>query len=297
VDALLELRQLITRHAAGELRRTPLAGVSVMAAEQPSAPLCSMAEPSLAVIVQGAKRVVLGDTVYTYGAGEYLVVSVDLPVAADVTHASAAVPFLTFGLALRPAAIATLLLDANPPDHGAGQAAGIAVSTASAELLDASVRLLRLLDHPDDAPALQAGLEREILWRLITGEQGAMIRAIGLADSRLAQVGRAIGWLRRNYDQTVRVDELARMTGMSASAFHRQFRAVTQMTPIQYQKQIRLQEARAQLIARPRNVAAVGFAVGYDSPSQFSRDYRRLFGAPPGQDAEQLRQASALNPA
>lgn len=297
MDALAELQDLIGRHADGAVVRTPLPGVVVMAAGATTEPLCSMAEPALAVVVQGAKRVVLTDEVYAYGAGEFLVVSVDLPITAHITLAEPGAPFLAFGLTLRPAAIAALLLETGAPEPAApARPAGIAVSSATPDLLDASVRLLRLLDRPADAPALAAGLEREILWRLITGEQGALVRQIGLADSRLAQVGRAIGWIRAHYDETIRVETLAGMTAMSVSAFHRQFRAVTRMTPIQYQKQVRLQEARAQLVARPRNVAAVGYAVGYESASQFSRDYRRMFGAPPGRDAQQLRAAPALDP-
>jgi len=136
---------------------------------------------------------------------------------------------------------------------------------------------------------LGTAIEREILWRLINGEQGAMVRQIGLADSRLAQVGRAIRWIRKHYAEIIRIEELANMAGMSVTSFHRHFRGVTSMTPIQYQKQIRLQVARSQLMSVAADVAEVGFAVGYDSPSQFSREYRRLFGQSPGRDGRNLR--------
>jgi AraC-like DNA-binding protein len=149
--------------------------------------------------------------------------------------------------------------------------------------------LVRLLDRPADLPVLAPMIEREILWRLITGEQGATVRQIGLADSSLAYVSRAIRWIREHYADALRVDDLARLAGMSVSSFHRHFRAITAMTPIQFQKQIRLQEARVLLLARPDDVAGAGFAVGYESPSQFSREYRRFFGAPPGRDAVRLR--------
>src|SRR6185312_14998464 len=172
--------------------------------------------------------------------------------------------------------------------------AGIAVSDASPALLDAIGRLLALLDSPDDAAALAACVEREVLWRLVTGPQGATVRQIGLADSRLAHLARAIRWLRGHYDQTVRVEQLAALATMSVTSFHRHFRAVTSMTPIQLQKQIRLNEARARLLTEPGDVAGAGFAVGYDSPSQFSREYRRMFGVPPGRDAVALREAAAL---
>ena len=174
--------------------------------------------------------------------------------------------------------------------------AGIAVNDASPALLDAIGRLLALLDAPDDAAALSTGVEREVLWRLITGPQGATVRQIGLADSRLAHLARAIRWIRSHYNETLRVEELASLATMSVSSFHRHFRAVTSMTPIQFQKQIRLHEARALLLAEPGDVTGVGFAVGYDSPSQFSREYRRMFGAPPSRDARALRGAAVPSP-
>jgi len=152
-------------------------------------------------------------------------------------------------------------------------------------------RLLRLLDHPADVPVLAPLAEREILWRLLTGPHGGMVRQVGLAGSGLSHVSRAIRWIRENYAEPVRIPDLARLAGMSPSAFHRHFRAVTAMSPVQFQKCIRLQTARSLLVARPGDVAAVGHLVGYDSPSQFNREYRRLFGAPPGQDTARLRAA------
>lgn len=155
------------------------------------------------------------------------------------------------------------------------------------------MRLVRLLDRPADLPILAPMIEREILWRLVTGEQGALVRQIGLADSRLRHISRAVRWIREHHAQTLRVEDLARLAGMSASPFHRHFRAVTAMTPIQFQKRIRLQEARLRLMSSTDDVAGVGFAVGYDSASQFSREYRRQFGSPPGQDAARLRGQAA----
>src|SRR3954451_22221299 len=289
---MTRLQELIARHAGDGVTPTALPGVSVMAGPATTETIGALAEPALAVVAQGSKRTVLGDVVYEYGAGEYLVVSVDLPVTSHVTRATAAEPFLAVGLVLRPAAIAALLLEAAAVAPPARRPAGIAVSRAAPDLLDALARLLGLLDRSRDAAVLGPAYEREILWRLITGEEGAMVRQIGLADSRLSQVGRAIAWIRSHYDQPLRVEDLARLSSLSVSSFHRHFRAVTHMTPIQYQKRIRLQEARVRLIADPRDVAGAGFAVGYDSPSQFSREYRRLFGAPPRQDAARVRAAS-----
>ena len=285
---LKELRALIDRHAD----RMPLAvdGLMLTRADRPEAPTASVARPVLAVVAQGSKRLTLGDRVYDYGGGQYLVVSVDLPVAGHYTQASPEVPFLACGFALEPAKIASLLLDAGAdPLPRRSTPHGLAVCDAPFELLDAAVRLLRLLDRPGDAPVLAPLIEKEILWRLITGEQGALVRQIGLADSQLTHIGRAIRWIRDHHAETLRIEDLARLAGMSASPFHRHFRAVTALTPIQFQKRIRLQEARLMLLSSAADVSDVGFAVGYDSASQFSREYRRAFGRPPGQDAVRLR--------
>jgi AraC-like DNA-binding protein len=299
VEELARLKDSITRHAGDGVTPTVLAGVSVVCSTTISEPLCGIAEPTLAVVAQGVKETTVNGRTFTYGAGQFLVVSVDLPVTGNVTRASADEPFLAFVLELRPQAIAALLLETATgatagPDAADGSPGGIAVSDASPPLLDAIARQLALLDAPDDAAALSAGVEREVLWRLITGPQGATVRQIGLADSRLTHLTRAIRWIRGHYNETLRVEELAALATMSVSTFHRQFRAVTSMTPIQFQKEIRLQEARARLLAQPGDVTGVGFAVGYDSPSQFSREYRRMFGVPPSQDARALHDAAVI---
>jgi AraC-like DNA-binding protein len=297
VDELARLKRSIARHGGDGLTRTVLSGVSVVCSPTTSEPLCGIAEPTLALVVQGVKETTLNGRTFTYGAGQFLVVSVDLPVTGHITQASTDEPFLAFVLELRPERIAALLLE-TATAAAAGAAivdalpAGIAVSDASPALLDAAGRLLELLEAPADAAALSAGVEREVLWRLITGPQGASVRQIGLADSRLAHLARAIRWIRGHYNETLRVEQLAALATMSVSSFHRHFRAVTSMTPIQFQKEIRLHEARARLLARPGDVTGVGFAVGYDSPSQFSREYRRMFGVPPSRDARALRDAA-----
>jgi AraC-like DNA-binding protein len=297
VTALAGLRESITRHAGEGRTRTALPGLSVICSPTTTEPLGDVIEPTLSVIAQGVKETALNGRTFTYGPGQFLVVSVELPVIGHITKATVEEPFLAVVLELRPERIAALLLEtAAAPRQGVVDAtpAGIAVSDASGALIDAIGRLLVLLDAPADAAALAAGVEREVLWRLITGPQGTTVRQIGLADSRLAHLARAIGWIRGHYNETLRVEQLAALATMSVSSFHRHFRAVTSMTPIQYQKQIRLREARARLLAEPGDVAGVGFAVGYDSPSQFSREYRRLFGRPPSRDALTLREAAAL---
>jgi AraC-like DNA-binding protein len=290
---LEELRHLIRRHA-GNARTSP--GIWAVATEAPTELAHHVMEPVFAVVAQGSKRAVLGDKVFEYGAGQFLVVSVDLPVAGHVCEASTELPYLGAALSLRPTAIATLLLEMEPAERPAIEPAGLAVSNAPEELLDSVVRMLRLLDRPGDAAVMGPMIEREILWRLLNGEQGAMVRQIGLADSRLSQISRAIRWIRAHHAKAFRIEELAEMAAMSASSFHRHFRAVTSMSPLQYQKLIRLQEARARLLAQSADIAAVGFAVGYDSPSQFSREYSRLFGAPPGRDVARLRTMPEADP-
>ena len=170
---------------------------------------------------------------------------------------------------------------------------GMAVSDAPGEFVDAVVRLLRLLNRPRDIAVLAPLIKREILWRVVTGEQGTVVRQLGLADSGLTHIARSVRWIREHYTQAFRVEDVARLASMSVSAFYRNFQAVTAMSPIQFQKQIRLQEARLLLATHPNDVTGVGMRVGYDSPSQFSREYRRQFGAPPSQDAARLRGVSA----
>ncbi len=292
-DLLAEIRERIATHARPDLG-TPVDGLLVSKVET-AEPEYSLTEPLFVLLAQGGKRLMLGSRVYEYRAGECLVVTTELPVAGHFVDASPEVPALGMGLVLRPAAIAPLLLDAaagRRPRAATGPPA-IVTGEVGADLLDAVARLLRLLDHPEDVPVLAPLVEREILWRLLTGPHGDVLRQIGLADSGLSHVSRAIRWLRDNYAEPVRIEELARMVGMSGSAFHRHFRAVTTMSPLQFQKRVRLQEARSLLVANAGAgagaVADIGHLVGYDSPSQFNREYRRLFGAPPGQDAARLR--------
>jgi len=291
IDApLAELQRLIARHGSPDA--APLAAlpnVRLVTATAPTRPFAYVSDPTFALVAQGKKRMGLGEKIFEYGAGRYLIIPVELPLDARVAEATQDLPFLGFGFRLRPEAIATLLLDAGRAYPDNAQSAGIAVSALGHDLIDPVIRLLRLLDQPDDIPVLAPVVEREIVWRLITGEQGAMVRQIGLADSRMTQISRAIRWIRNHYAEALRVEKLAGVAGMSVTSFHRHFRDVTSMTPIQYQKQIRLQAARSRLMSAPEDVAQVGFAVGYDSPSQFSREYRRLFGYPPAQDGKRLR--------
>ncbi|MEU8256854.1 AraC family transcriptional regulator [Micromonospora inaquosa] len=286
-----ELRDLLERHARLDLT-TGVDGVRVCRIDHTAAPVSSMSGKVLAVIARGGKRLALGDQIYEYGPGQYLVASIDLPVTGHVINAAPGDPTLGFGMTLDPTTIAELLLQAGPGDLPRSPGAarpGIAVSDAPDELLDAIVRLLRLLDQPQDRRTLAPLFKREILWRLMTGEQGDIVRQIGLADSSLSHIARAVQWIRENYPRPFRVNEMAHLSGMSVSAFHRNFQAVTAMSPIQFQKHIRLQTARLLLANSPNEITRVAHRVGYDNPSQFSREYRRLFGAPPSVDALRIR--------
>ena len=292
---LQELQRLIARFAGEAHAVRALPNVRLVTSCAPTPPLSHVAEPAFALVAQGAKRAVLADRAYDYRAGQYLIISVDLPIHACVAKATAKDPYLGVIMILKPDAVAALLLETGGAPGPRLERPGIAVSDATVDLLEPVVRMVRLLARPADIPVLLPAIEREILWRLINGEQGAIVRQLGLADSRMAQVARAIKWLRGHYTEAVRIDELASIAGMSPTSFHRHFRVVTSMSPIQYQKQIRLQEARSLLLSGREDVATVGFHVGYDSPSQFSREYKRLFGAAPGKDGERLRASQEWN--
>jgi AraC-like DNA-binding protein len=285
-----ELRDLIDRHAGSDTN-IPIPGI-MLARQDVSEHEHAMSGTVMALVAQGAKHLALGDRLYEYRPGQYLVASVDLPVTGRFIDASPDYPALGFGFVLEPMAIAELLLQAGPTgmrQGGAVAPSGLLVSDASPALLDAVLRLLRLLDFPGDIPVLAPLIKREILWRLMAGEQGNAVRQLGLADSHLSHISRAVRWIRQHYAASFRVEDVAEFVGMSVSAFYRNFQAVTAMSPIQFQKQLRLQEARLLLAAHPNDVTGVGFKVGYDSASQFSREYRRYFGMPPSQDAQRLR--------
>jgi AraC-like DNA-binding protein len=287
------LRDVIGRHASNYHGPTALDGLTITATDTPTEPRPGVSEPSVAMVVHGRKRTVVGDGIFDYSAGEFLVVSLEIPVIGQVTEASPEAPFIGFGVRLDAAEVASLLLE-SADSHVRG-GAGIAVARAGSGLLDAARHLVALLDAPEDAAILAPLYRRELLWRLLNGPHGRLVRQIGLADGNLADIARTVRWIRDHHREPIRVEQLADMASMSASSFHRHFRSVTCMTPIQYQKAIRLQEARLALLANRRDVAEVAHAVGYDSTSQFSREYRRLFGAPPGRDATRLRTA-ALQP-
>lgn len=292
IRAVLAAR--LERHAGGvAMSPRPIPALSIFRIDGPSEPRGIVQAPSVCVIAQGAKRVVLGEEAYDYDAEHFLITAVGLPVVAQVTRASPRTPYLGLKLDLDLSVVARMMVDSELPSPRPRVAdRGIAVGRMTAPLLDAFDRLVALLDHPADVPILAPLIEKEIVYRLLVGEQGARLRQIAAMGSHSQQISRAIGWLQMNFTESMRVEELAARAGMSTSAFHHHFRAMTAMTPLQFQKWLRLNEARQLMLTRDCDAATASFRVGYSSPSQFSREYRRLFGAPPLRDIRTLQQGA-----
>ena len=292
MTALEEIQRRIAKYAANEHPSEPVPGVMLRAISEPTPARSFLYEPGFALVAQGKKRAVLGDRVLNYSTGQFLVVSINMPVVSQIVQATPEEPYLAISLALKPNLVAELLLDMDPPPTKANQPMGFAVSTAFPTLLDPVARLLDLFEHPKDIGVLSPMLEREIHWRLLNSDQGRIVRQIGMVDSSLSQVGRAMRWIQTHFAEKFRIEDVAKIAGMNPATFYRQFRAVTATSPLQYQKQVRLHEARVLLMTDRRDISSVAFSVGYDNPSQFSREYSRLFGASPGRDSNRFRSAS-----
>ncbi|AHF66626.1 MULTISPECIES: AraC family transcriptional regulator [Pseudomonas] len=293
MGSLEKLVDLISRHSPTDgIHPTPIAGVSLVRSGAPTIPMPVVYEPTLCLIAQGRKQVVVGTTSYVYDAAKYLVASVDIPVTGSVIEASETTPYLCLVLDLDMAVLSDLVLRYPSPEGTSGlPAAGIELNDTTPELLDAAARLAALLDTPDDIEALAPLTIREILYRLLTSSGNGVVRQLAKADSRLSQIAKAIAWLRSHYSETCRIDDIADIAGMSRSTFHAHFKAVTSMSPLEFRSQLRLQEARRLMVAEALDAAGAGYRVGYESPSQFSRDYVRMFGLSPARDASRLRGA------
>ncbi|WP_305849530.1 AraC family transcriptional regulator [Pyxidicoccus parkwayensis] len=291
-ERLGELASAMARLTPGDgIHETAIPRVALIRTSRPGEPLVALHQPALCVVAQGAKKVILGDEVYRYAPPQHLVASVDLPVTGQVTHATPAAPYLCFRLDLDPVEIADLMLHAKLPEEPRrNPSRGLFIGDTSASLLDAVLRLVSLLDAPEDIPALATLATREIVYRLLKSEQGWRLKQIASANSQAQRIARAIGWLKEHFAEPLRIEDVAREVHMSTSSLHHHFKAVTAMSPLQYQKRLRLQEARRLLLSGDVDVATAGFRVGYESPSQFGREYSRLFGAPPGRDQRRLRQ-------
>jgi AraC-like DNA-binding protein len=287
LEYLQELRTLVERHGREGATETVVAGLTLYVETNPEVIAYVVHRPVLALILGGGKRTVLGGRVFDIGPGDYVAVSIDLPATGQVTQA----PYSAVTLDLDLSMIAELISEPMAPTWSA--AAGVEMNRAGPELLDAMLRLVRLLDRQRDVAVLAPMIRREVFWRMLQSPCGVMVRQIALTDSHLSQISRAMTWLRTNFAEPVRIERLADLAGMSPASFHRHFKAATAMSPLQYQKRIRLQAARARLLAQPGDVAGVCFSVGYESPSQFSREYARLFGAPPARDIANFHEARA----
>lgn len=285
-----ELAETMMRLTDGDgIHPTALPRLELIRNSTTTTPTPTVYEPVLCLVAQGAKQALLGDRRLYYDPGRYLIVSIDLPVIGQVTVASAEEPYLAFKYELDPLELGRLVLELGDEVPRLATPSGFGVEEASPELIDAAARLLRLLESPGDIPVVAPLVERELLYRVLTGPFGATIRQLGAAQGRVAQVARAIAWIKDHFAEPMRIEALAAEAGMSTSSLHEHFKAVTTLSPLQYQKRLRLQEARRLMFAQGLDAAEAGFRVGYESPSQFSREYGRLFGAPPARDIARLR--------
>jgi AraC-like DNA-binding protein len=286
-----ELARLVEAMVSGDgIHPTAIEPLHLIRCANPSEPIFGVHKPALCIIVQGGKEVRLAGELYAYDPLHYLVVSVTLPVAGCVVRASTDEPYLCIRLDIEASLIASLISDDCPAPAGDDTAErGLYLDRIDAPLLDATLRLVRLLNDPKDIPVLAPLALREIFYRLLRGPRGHHLQAVALEGTQSHRVNDAIEWLNRNYVEPLRIEDLARRVNLSSSSLHHRFKALTAMSPLQYQKQLRLQEARRLLMAEGLDVSAAAYRVGYESPSQFSREYRRLFGASPVKDLARLR--------
>ncbi|KQV55751.1 MULTISPECIES: AraC family transcriptional regulator [unclassified Caulobacter] len=289
-DVYAQIAELVARYADDDSPESAIGGLYLTRRCSPSGRLHIDQRPSFWLVAGGRKCLTVGDEELHYGVGDCLLVALDLPATARILQASEAEPHLCVGVAINPARLAELI--GRLPEQASASPSGmrgVAVNPASPELLDATLRLLRLLERPADVAAMAPLIEQEILYRLLSGPHGARLLHIAMAEGQGHRVTRAVAWLREHFAQPLRIEALADHVGMSESSLHHHFKAVTNMTPMQYQKQLRLYEARRLMLVENMDVGTAGYSVGYQSPSQFSREYRRLYGLSPARDLEALR--------
>jgi AraC-like DNA-binding protein len=291
----LELaRRIALSVGSEENRATDIAGLTLHRRTATTAPCSMRYQPSVTVIAQGRKRVELGRNVFIYDPSRYLLTSVDLPVVSRVIEASEKVPCLAMSLKLEMPLVRELLsceeiqVAETPSDSP-----GMAIGETTVEFLSACCRLVDLLDTPRDIPFLSGLIQREIIYRILRGAEGARLRAIATLGEQSHRTAKAIAWIGTNYAKPLRVEDLAEIAGMGVSTLHHHFRSLTAMSPLQYQKQLRLQAARGRMLIDGVDAASAAFEVGYESASQFNREYSRFFGQPPMRDVRRLRSPSA----
>ncbi|GIP23285.1 AraC family transcriptional regulator [Paenibacillus sp. J22TS3] len=290
-QALQQLTLLIRQHAPSSgTYQTAVPSLSLMHATDSSEPMESVYKPSICVVAQGAKTAALAGEVYRYDPSTYLVTSVELPIVGRIIEASPAIPYLSLKLCFDTDVILDTFKEMHhsgsiPPESGRG----ITVNETSPALLEAVIRLMRLLSTPEDIPVLAPLLIREILYRVLQSEHGALIHQFAIAGSHANSIAQAIQYINQQYDRPIIIEQLAKSVNLSTSAFHKHFKRVTMMSPLQYQKTVRLQEARRLMLTESMQASDAAFHVGYESPSQFSREYARMYGRPPMLDVQQLR--------
>ncbi len=285
------LADIIERHTLEDgTYSCAIPGVKLLRASSPTMPMPVIYTPTLCLVAQGTKQANLGQTAYRYDPAKYLIASVELPIMGAVIEASASQPYLCLQLDIDMAELSELAIRYPAAERQKSAPVGIMLNRTTPALLDAAIRLAALLDTPGDIEALAPLTVREMLYRLLTGPGGAMIRAMAQADSRLYQIARAIIWLRKHFRQPCHIEQAAEIAGMSRSTFHHHFKAITTLSPIEFRTQLRMQEARRLMVSDAMDAANAGFNVGYESPSQFSRDYARIFGMPPARHASLIRQ-------
>ncbi|WP_038387472.1 AraC family transcriptional regulator [Bradyrhizobium elkanii] len=295
MEKLTEIAAIIARNLSKDgFHATPIERVTLVRSSTVTMPMPNVHRPQLCLVAQGHKEVTLGDRVFSYAPGRYGVVTYDLPAIGHVVEATPEKPYLCMYLDFDPVMLGDLALRVPSPPGAPSPPIGKTVSDAGAALLDAALRLLRLLDDPAALPVLGPLAEQEILYHLLAGPDGGRMRHITSSQGRVAQVGRAIAWIGQNFRERFSIERLAAEVGMSPSSLHEHFRTVTAMTPLQFQKQLRLQDARSLMLVEDIDVTTAAIRVGYESPSQFSREYRRHFGEPPARDIARLRASPGL---
>jgi len=290
-EQLNELRSLAA-HAENRRTETGIPRVAMVQGAIPEHQLAAVYEPMVNLILQGSKSMTVGGQTLHYDPATYFVMSIDLPAAGIVRSSPSGAPYLAVSLTLTQPIIAGLLADVPALSEKGEQNKAFSVAAVTTQLLDAWVRMLRLTKSPADIPALAPAFEREILYRVLQGPMGWMLRDIATPDTSLERISRVVQRIREEFARPLRMEKLAEDASMSVSAFHRHFKAVTALSPLQYQKQIRLLRARTLLLATGYNVTSVAYEVGYESSTQFSREYARAFGLPPAKDA--VRMTAAL---
>jgi AraC-like DNA-binding protein len=292
-----ELVERIARAMDEDGTAQPLPGLHLNRSSSLRAPIYGVMEPSVAVIAQGSKEILLGEGRYRYDPSHYLLATIELPSVRRVLEASKERPYLSLRLELAPALVGSVMLEAgytSPP--GKADVRAISVSPLDTNLLDAFVRLVRLLDSPAEAPVLMPLITREIVYRLLMGEQGGRLRHLAILGGYTPHIARAVQRLRQDFDQPLRIERLARELGMSVSGLHHHFKAVTAMSPSQFQKQLRLQEARRLMLGEDLDAASAAYRVGYNDASHFNREYKSFFGVPPMRDVQRLREEALAFP-